>query len=144
MCGACGDEQAQTTHALDVLRERVRLERGLHAPRRARELVDRLGRSAGLDEERREVAVLLTSEVVTNAVVHGAGEPEVTVEAGAGGVRVQVTDGSRVPPQLRRVGPDAVGGRGVALLDILADAWGAAPTATGKAVWFELGSPSPR
>jgi hypothetical protein len=51
---------------------------------------------------------------------------------------VEVSDGSHELPRPRRVGPDAEGGRGLALVDALASDWGTTTTDDGKIVWFEL------
>jgi len=100
----------------------------------------------------RQVVELLTSELVANAVLHGrpppspgadgaGGEVEVHVQASPGAVRVVVHDDNPDPPVLRRVGAEATGGRGVALVDALSTRWGYEPLpapGTGKSVWFEL------
>jgi serine/threonine-protein kinase RsbW len=102
-----------------------------------------------LSAAERQVVELLTSELVANAVLHGGacsegpgeGVVEVRVSSVAGAVRVDVDDGNPDPPQLRHVGAESTGGRGVALVDALATRWGYAPLRpprVGKAVWFEL------
>ena len=90
-----------------------------------------------------DVVVLLTSELVTNAVVHGGphapgAEVEVRVSRRAGAVRVEVEDPSHELPRVQDVHRTAEGGRGMALVDHLAEAWGVTPTADGKIVWFEV------
>jgi len=81
---------------------------------------------------------LLTTELVTNAVRYG-GEPiEVRLRRAAGSVRISVSDGGSGVPQVRHVPPTATGGRGVALVDTLAQRWGSEAAGTGKTVWFEL------
>ena len=88
-----------------------------------------------------EIAELLTSEVVTNAVVHAGSGVRVTVEAVPAGVRISVTDTNPVFPALRRPGDQAESGRGLHLVDTLADRWGVVAATTGKSVWFELAVP---
>ena len=87
-------------------------------------------------------ALLLVTELVTNALLHGAGPLIVSVECVEHGVRVLVRDGSPVLPQQRRAAPEDEGGRGLALLAELSHAWGARPAddqhGPGKVVWFEL------
>ena len=88
-----------------------------------------------------DVVELLTSEVVANAVRHGEGPVTIDVACGADDVRIAVTDAGTDTPVVRHVGPEATGGRGMALLDHLATRWGldrAQPPATGKTVWFRL------
>lgn len=85
-----------------------------------------------------DTVVLLTSEVVSNALIHAGSAPTVTVTVEGRRVRVEVADSSPALPVRKRYGPDATTGRGMMLLDALADAWGAVRTASGKYVWFEL------
>jgi two-component sensor histidine kinase len=86
-------------------------------------------------------ALVLTSELVTNATLHGEGERrmEATFDEAAGSLLVVVSDGSHAEPRPQGdLPPDAVGGRGLMIVDRLATAWGSEPTATGKSVWFRL------
>jgi serine/threonine-protein kinase RsbW len=85
-----------------------------------------------------DTAALLTSEVVTNAVLHGDGTVEVRAHVGGGRLRVEVQDQGDGEPQVRAPTPDAEGGRGMHLLAALAEDWGVEPVAGGKYVWFEL------
>ena len=85
-----------------------------------------------------DVVELLTSEVVTNALIH-AGTPMVLRLRREGcGVQIEVQDGSAVPPARRHCSATATTGRGVEVLDSLADAWGWRPDHDGKAVWFRV------
>ena len=83
-------------------------------------------------------AELLTSEVVTNALVHAGAPIQITASVVGSGVRVEVADGSPHSPIVRQYGELAGTGRGLRMLDLLAR-WGVEATPTGKAVWFELG-----
>ncbi|WP_432502423.1 ATP-binding protein [Kineococcus arenarius] len=88
-----------------------------------------------------DLVELLTSEVVANAVRHGRGPVTVEVACVEEHVCVAVTDAGPDVPVVRRVGPEATGGRGMALTDLLATRWGvraAQPPASGKTVWFQL------
>jgi anti-sigma regulatory factor (Ser/Thr protein kinase) len=85
-----------------------------------------------------DVIELLTSELVTNAVLHARTSVGVSVEVHAGMVRVAVRDGSLAPPVLRRYDRAAITGRGLQLLDALADRWGVDEAKAGKQVWFEM------
>ncbi|MFI1996181.1 ATP-binding protein [Actinoplanes sp. NPDC020271] len=68
-----------------------------------------------------DAAAVVVSELVTNAVRHGGGCIALHVEAHDQQVVVSVADGSSVVP--RRRDPDDVGGRGIALIEALADGW---------------------
>ena len=85
-----------------------------------------------------EVAALLTSELVTNAVVHAGGAIRIRVAGGASTVRIAVEDTSPAKPQPREAGDRAVTGRGLNLVDQLAVRWGVDDVDGGKVVWFEL------
>lgn len=84
-------------------------------------------------------AMLLMSELVTNAVLHGGPPVTVVVDCDGRGVEVRVRDGNRALPRERPVALDAENGRGLHLLDVIADRWGVTPAEPhGKAVWFHL------
>jgi anti-sigma regulatory factor (Ser/Thr protein kinase) len=86
-----------------------------------------------------DLAALLTSELVTNAVLYSDGPISVEVEARQDVVRVSVTDDSSRPVRPRDVGLDATSGRGIAIVRRLAKAWGVDElSGPGKLVWFEL------
>lgn len=106
--------------------------------RRARQFVARvLNGSPFMD-----TAVLLTSELVTNALAYSAsaGESfEVIIWRDAAAVLVAVIDdGSDANPAVVAVDPDTESGRGLGLVDALADCWGHAGGVSGRAVWFLL------
>lgn len=84
-------------------------------------------------------AMLLTSELVTNAVLHASSAPVLTVvQVGQGSVRLEVADQSDLPPRPHLYGVTSTTGRGVRLLDSLARDWGTEPTDPGKRVWVLL------
>ncbi|GII04622.1 ATP-binding protein [Planobispora takensis] len=91
-----------------------------------------------------EVAELLVSELVTNAVAYGAaGVPhETAVRVVVGRERelliVEVYDSCVTIPRMRRAGDADGSGRGLAIVDTLAHAWGWTPNPHGKSVWFQL------
>jgi anti-sigma regulatory factor (Ser/Thr protein kinase) len=106
------------------------------------------GSGISADEPVAETLVLLVSELVTNAVVH-TGCPAVlrllltgVCEDAAGGpagtVRLEVADSCDRAPEPRHADGDATGGRGLALVDGLADRWGWTPEGTGKRIWCEM------
>jgi anti-sigma regulatory factor (Ser/Thr protein kinase) len=86
-----------------------------------------------------EVACLLISEIVANAVLHGDSPLTMTIAERAGGWQLRVHDASEDYPSIRRSSPEREGGRGLMLVETLALAWGAdsAPDG-GKDVWFSL------
>ena len=85
-----------------------------------------------------EVVKLLVSELVTNAVVHAASDPEILVQLTPVAVHIEVLDNSPEIPVVRHPAPEETSGRGLALVQGLSTAWGVRPLATGKAVWFEV------
>lgn len=91
---------------------------------------------AGWDADVAERVELLVSEVVTNAVLHARSGPTMTIDLTSDVVRVSVEDDSPMPPMIRDAPPDAAGGRGMLLVDLLSTSWGTAPSDGGKLVWF--------
>ncbi|MEU4085682.1 SpoIIE family protein phosphatase [Streptomyces aureus] len=87
-------------------------------------------------------AVLLVSEMVTNVLVHTDADAllvaEVAGEPGGRRMRIEVTDGSDDLPHRRHPGELASSGRGLVLVEMLADAWGVDPRGEGKSIWFEF------
>jgi anti-sigma regulatory factor (Ser/Thr protein kinase) len=82
---------------------------------------------------------LLTSEVVTNAIIHGRSGPLLAVDVNECVIRVAVADVSPELPVRRHGGLDDVSGRGVLIVEELASAWGVERERNGsKRVWFEV------
>jgi anti-sigma regulatory factor (Ser/Thr protein kinase) len=87
-----------------------------------------------------DVAVLLTSELVTNAITQQDGEPVMlAIACSENELRVDVHDRSRSLPVPVNAAVDAETGRGLVLVDSLCDEWGWYHTPSGKAVYFRLG-----
>jgi anti-sigma regulatory factor (Ser/Thr protein kinase) len=84
------------------------------------------------------VVELLVTELVTNAVRHGDEPIRVEVEWDGEAVWVTVEDGCATMPALLDPPPDADGGRGLYLVDRMADEWGVARVGTGKQIWFAV------
>ena len=80
--------------------------------------------------------ILMLSELVTNAVVHGTAPRSIAIEVTAAEVTVKVSDASPVLPQVRQPEPLALGGNGMRIIDQLASAWGVDLTSGGKTVWI--------
>ena len=95
-----------------------------------------------LSAEQVDSAVLLVSEMVTNVLVHTDADAlllaEVAGEPGGRRLRVEVTDSGDDLPHRRRPGELASSGRGLMLIELLADLWGVNPRGKGKSIWFEL------
>lgn len=94
------------------------------------------------DADQVDSAVLMVSEMVTNVLVHTDGDALLVAEAvgelGVRRLRVEVADASDELPHKRRPGEMASSGRGVLLMEMLADTWGVDPRGEGKSIWFEL------
>ncbi|MFE9453706.1 ATP-binding protein [Streptomyces sp. NPDC006739] len=109
----------------------------------ARRVVRALLSSWGVGEDVLDNAVLVTSELVTNALVHSPGE-RITcrLHGGTDRVRIEVEDQNRGPtlPVPRRSGPDDQNGRGLFLVDALSSDWGVTvvPGRPARVVWAEL------
>lgn len=106
----------------------------------ARHWVTDVAARAGLDEELVAVVNLLTSELVANAVLHGAGpHVDIRVDVADGVFRLAVSDTGEQMPVVRTTGPEVPGGQGMRLVDMLATSWGVDPDpGSGKTVWFTL------
>ncbi|WP_434591056.1 ATP-binding protein [Streptomyces sp. A5-4] len=100
-----------------------------------------VGSGIKADEPLAETLILLISELVTNAVVH-TGCPAVLRmlfgTADDGTVRVEVADSSARPPQQRHAEGGDCNGRGLELVDGLADRWGWQSEGAGKRIWCEV------
>jgi anti-sigma regulatory factor (Ser/Thr protein kinase) len=89
-----------------------------------------------------DVAVLLTSELVTNAIRHEpGGSITLAITCSPGQLRVEVHDTSRFLPVLQDADAEAEAGRGLTLVATLSADWGFYRTPTGKAVYFTLAFP---
>lgn len=87
-----------------------------------------------------DTAELLTSELVTNALVHtGHGAVFDAVLTPDQRLRIEVRDAAATVPGRRAPGEYATSGRGLLLVEALADDWGVQLRGDGKVTWFELG-----
>ncbi|MFD7921094.1 SpoIIE family protein phosphatase [Streptomyces sp. NPDC059740] len=106
----------------------------------ARAAVRRCLQQWGVSARAHDVEVVAT-EMVTNALTHtdaGALLSMVLCTGPPRVVRLEVEDRSSHPPQLRRPGETGTAGRGLMMIDALADRWGTESRGTGKAVWCEF------
>jgi len=83
-------------------------------------------------------AQLLTSELVTNSLVHARTDVGITVAVAEGVAEVGVTDRSRRLPEPRSAQRVDEGGRGLRLVELVAQDWGVVQLPEGKQVWFQL------
>ena len=115
---------------------RCHLPRASLTARKARSLVR--GAVAGEPEELCDLAVLLTNELVTNAIVHGEGDISLSLERCPHHLRIMVSDLTPEPPVRRPRDTDRENGRGIVIVEELAASWGVRRDKDGKSVWFEL------
>lgn len=124
---------AGTTHRVSPV-----LPPQLQAVRQARVFAHQELTAVGLPECADD-AGLMVSELAANAVLHARTPFTVhlrpTLE---GGVRVEIEDGSALPPVLTAASNSAISGRGLDLVASMALRWGSHPVAGGKVVWFEV------
>jgi anti-sigma regulatory factor (Ser/Thr protein kinase) len=85
-----------------------------------------------------DIAVLLASELVTNAILHGKPPLGLRVTLRGRTLRVEVTDRQWARVMASPVPPDATSGRGLVLVEALATRWGCEEAGRQKTVWFEL------
>ncbi|MFB6941641.1 ATP-binding protein [Streptomyces sp. NPDC060286] len=133
------------TMQLSLLRERFyrREHRSVAAAREfVREAVTDWGFGARLDD-----VLLCTSELATNALAHGVPSGRgylvrLLLEEGGAALRVEVHDSGSGRPGVRE--PDGESGRGLLLVEAVADRWGVGERSPGKIVWCEFGGRGPR
>jgi anti-sigma regulatory factor (Ser/Thr protein kinase) len=113
------------------------------AVRQARNLVKEACLAAGTDQLTCDAAVLLTSETVTNAFVHGRSEARLEVAALPDSVFVEVGDDNSRHPSSPTRDADALDGRGLEIVRMLAARWGVRDEMFGKIVWFEVRTDHP-
>ena len=109
--------------------------------RSARRFMGRALDDADVEPDVFDAVVLLTSEVVTNAVLHARSPIEVAVEIGSHAVRVQVSD--ELPGLRGEAECSRQGGKGLVLVAAMASHWGISERedSAGKSVWFEVARP---
>ena len=95
----------------------------------------------GAPQDAEDVALLVT-EVVANVVDHVGGESVLSLELeySDGWLRIAVSDGSAIRPVVGELRGDQPRGRGMQIVDAIADHWGVEDVDGGKRVWFVLAS----
>ena len=117
----------------------VRLRAELDAPAEARAFVRDFCCTAGFPSDFCDTSALLVNELVKNSVIHGRAGPIVEIQQLDGGLRFGIYDANPMLPSQRQPSLESESGRGLLLLDALADTWGIKPHASGgKYVWFDL------
>ena len=107
------------------------------SPREARKFVSRTLHQWDL-EEVVDVAELLTSEVVTNALLHAGSPVRLVIALDDRTLRIEAHDENSTTPVIRPMNSQASSGRGLALIDALAEEWGTRLEPDGKVVWFSI------
>ncbi|WP_079052524.1 ATP-binding protein [Streptomyces regalis] len=127
-------------HPLEELPYAFKVPAALGEVRPARKRVVERARRIGLVMNEQLVGdlELLAGEVIANAIRHTDAPCVVCVRWTGERLRVEVTDVEAIVPIPTSAGPEDEGGRGLFLVDALADAWGAVPDPAGKTTWFEL------
>ncbi len=111
----------------------------LIAPSLAREFLRRWACPDHLTDAHTEDALLLVSELVTNALIHGAPPIRLTMRCADSRTIIRVSDCGHEPILLQHaVAADAVSGRGLRFLEVVARDWGVDTDAHGQSVWFTL------
>jgi anti-sigma regulatory factor (Ser/Thr protein kinase) len=89
-------------------------------------------------------AALLVTELVANVVNHVEGESDLTLELSSSDhrLRIGIVDGSSSRPVVQELSHDRPRGRGMRMIEEIADSWGADDHQAGKRVWFELRAPA--
>ncbi|MFG2357250.1 SpoIIE family protein phosphatase [Streptomyces sp. NPDC048521] len=109
----------------------------------ARHMIRAAVRAWGAHERADEIE-LVGDELITNALMHTEGSAIVTLRAldsSGRTLRIEVEDSSSALPRRREAGAEGVSGRGLLLVDRLADVWGVEARGGGKAVWCEFRAP---
>jgi anti-sigma regulatory factor (Ser/Thr protein kinase) len=99
---------------------------------------------AGWDvQQDAEDVALLVTELVTNVIDHVGGEAALRLELvySEPWLRISVADGSSIRPVVKELSEERPRGRGLRLIQAIADRWGSEDHEGGKRVWFELGAP---
>jgi anti-sigma regulatory factor (Ser/Thr protein kinase) len=121
------------------LRESWTVWRVPEAVRHARRFTRRTLRAWGVPDDSMDGALLVVSELVTNALVHTDGQVRLDITLINHRLRISVADTSpRTPIKPTSIGWEATGGRGILLVEAMSATWGTVPVSGGKQVWSEI------
>lgn len=125
--------------AVRPLRESWTVWRVPEAVRHARRFTKRTLRVWGASPDTLDAALLIVSELVTNALVHTEGQVRLELSRVGARLRLAVADASpRSPVKPTNIGWEATGGRGILLVEAVSATWGTVPVSGGKQVWADL------
>ncbi|MFI1767113.1 SpoIIE family protein phosphatase [Streptomyces sp. NPDC020800] len=125
--------------AVRPLRETWTVWRVPEAARHARRFTRRTLRTWGVSPATMDTALLIVSELVTNALVHTGGQVRLDLTLINHRLRLAVADASpRTPVKPTNIGWEATGGRGILLVEAVSQAWGTVPVSGGKQVWADI------
>lgn len=125
--------------AVRPLRETWTVWRVPEAVRHARRFTRRTLRTWDVPSDTMDAALLVVSELVTNALVHTDGQVRLDLSLVNHRLRLAVADTSpRSPVKNTNVGWEATGGRGILLVEAVSETWGTVPVSGGKQVWADL------
>lgn len=105
---------------------------------RARAFAREMISGSGHGVEVLDTVELLLSELVTNAVLHADSAPKVAIQVLHDRVHVEIVDSTIQPVAPRAASREAESGRGLGIVETLAQAWGTRPLPDGKIVWFDV------
>lgn len=123
------------------MQEAIRVERDLSEIRQVRAWAAAMLEGSPVEPERREDALLMVSELVTNALRHTESAPDVCIHLHGAEVVFEISDDDPTPPVERGADASSLvpGGWGIHVVDRLADDWGVRPSPDGgKTVWFTV------
>ena len=108
--------------------------------RRACRFVVDAAEGAGFEPDTIDLAAVATSELVTNAVIHGDGPITVRTVLDPSSLRVEVQDAGTELPERAATDASRASGRGLTIVDVFSREWGCTVVhgATGKSVWFTM------
>ena len=140
--GAADDDVAlvavRPRNGCDSVQLRLRLEEAGTAPGQARRAVRRQLEAWDVDPGVVDDVVLITSELVTNAFIHARPPIDVALRLRGREVVLEVQDRALLRPRRRRPDDDDEHGRGLNIVEVLADSWGTRASESGKTVWCAL------
>jgi anti-sigma regulatory factor (Ser/Thr protein kinase) len=88
-----------------------------------------------VDDAQIEPVLLVANELLANAIVHAHSAPVLSLEIDGADLRLCVADTSREAPVPRAGTTNEAGGRGLIMVEALADEWGYDASSSGKVVW---------